>query len=122
MDEPSIDLVYRVLDHQLIDVEGRRCGRVDDVEFEGSPGEPVYLRSILSGHGAWPERLPRRLRRLGRRVFGEAVRGTKLVSVPWADVEDVDRGTVRLRQPAHELGLARTDAALAPLLERQPKG
>ena len=30
MDE-RYELVYRVLDDQIVDVDGRRCGRVDDI-------------------------------------------------------------------------------------------
>jgi sporulation protein YlmC with PRC-barrel domain len=115
-----MDLVYRVLDDQLVDVDGRRCGRVDDLEIDGAVGEPAYLHSILSGSGTWAQRLPRRLRRLGTRVFGKTVVGRNLIRVPWSQVEDIGT-TVRLRAPARELGLAQGDEQLAPLIERLPK-
>jgi len=31
----SIDLGLNVLDHQLLDSEGRRCGKVDDLALDG---------------------------------------------------------------------------------------
>jgi hypothetical protein len=99
-----MDAGYRMLDDQLVDVEGRRCGRVDDLEFEGAPGEPLVLTGILTGRGAYHRRLPRRLQRIGRRIFGDDVRGPTVRRVPWEEVEDV---TVRveLRKKAADLGL-----------------
>lgn len=115
-----MDLVYRVLDDQLVDVDGRRCGRVDDVEFDGEAGGPAYVHSILSGRGSWARRLPRRLRRLGERAFGTAVMGANLIRVPWSEVEDVGTA-IQLRAPARELGLAQGDERVARLIERLPK-
>jgi hypothetical protein len=51
MEANLMDLVYRVLDDQLVDVDGRRCGRVDDLEFDGSLGDPPRLHAILSDRG-----------------------------------------------------------------------
>jgi hypothetical protein len=48
-----VDLVYRFLDDQLVDVDGRRCGRADDLEFDGDVGAPPRLYAILSGSGTW---------------------------------------------------------------------
>ena len=31
----ELDLALGVLDHQLLDADGRRCGKVDDLELEG---------------------------------------------------------------------------------------
>jgi hypothetical protein len=68
-----LDLVYRVLDLQLVDVDGRRCGKVDDVELSG---EPLRATALLSGTGTFPDRLPRRLLpRLARRLVGRFVLG-----------------------------------------------
>ena len=71
-----MDLVYRILDDQLVDVDGRRCGRVDDLEFDGGPGEQLLLHAILSGSGTWHRRMPRALRtRSGRAFSAPASRG-----------------------------------------------
>ena len=115
-----MDLVYRVLDDQLVDVDGRRCGRVDDVEFDGEAGGPAYVSSILSGRGSWARRLPRRLRRLGERVFGTPVMGDNLIRVPWSEVEDIG-AAISLRAPARELGLAQGDERPARTIARLPK-
>jgi sporulation protein YlmC with PRC-barrel domain len=120
MDE-RFDLVYRVLDDQLVDVDGRRCGRVDDIELIGAPGRPLELSGLLTGRGAYAPRLPRRLRGLARRIFGDDFRGATVHRVPWSDVEDVG-ATVRLLGRAEDLGLARDDRALQRPFERMPGG
>lgn len=115
-----MDLVYRVLDDQLVDVDGRRCGRVDDLEFDGGLGEPPRLSAILSGRGTWWRRLPRRLRAVGERVFGPGVLGRDVARVPWEEVEDVEV-VVKLRAKASDLGLARGDDQMRRRLEVLPK-
>ena len=117
MDE--MDLVYRVLDDDLIDVNGRRCGKVDDIEIDGEPGKPAHVTAILSGIGLWRDRLPRPLRGLGRRLFPQPVLGRNVIRVPWSKVEEIT-AVVRLREPAPELGLGQGDDDLAPLIERIP--
>ena len=37
--EARIYIGRNVLDHQLLDKDGRRCGNVDDLAIEGGPGE-----------------------------------------------------------------------------------
>ena len=97
----EIDLGLGILDHQLVDVEGRRCGKVDDLELEGvAEGRPV-VAAILVGASAWRGR--GRLGRLAARI----ARG-RLVRVPWDEVEEV-AATVELRHPAAELRLGRGD-------------
>ena len=85
MTPDHMDLVYRVLDDQLVDVDGRRCGRVDDLEFDGGPGEQPRLSAILSGSGMWHRRMPRVLRTAGARrsvgAFGGAGCGVPPESV-----------------------------------------
>jgi sporulation protein YlmC with PRC-barrel domain len=107
-DPGDVNLVYRVLDEQLVDVDGRRCGRVDDLAFEGGLGEPPRLWAILSGSGSWHRRLPRPLRRLGARVFGVGVLGVDVLQVPWDQVEDIG-AAITLKARARDLGLGRAD-------------
>jgi hypothetical protein len=120
MDGDRMDLVYRVLDDQLVDVDGRRCGRVDDLEFEGDLGEPPRLSAILSGSGVWHRRLPRPLRGSGARVFGSGVLGRDVIRVPWTQVEDIT-SVIRLRRKARELGLAQGDDRDATLVAKFPR-
>jgi hypothetical protein len=118
-DANRMDLVYRVLDEQLVDVEGRRCGRADDLEFEGELGEPPRLAFVLSGSGAWHRRLPRKLRGLGARVFGSGLVGHDLIRVPWSEVESIDT-VIHLKGKARDLGLGQGDDRTGRMVERLP--
>jgi sporulation protein YlmC with PRC-barrel domain len=120
MSADRMDLVYRVLDDQLVDVDGRRCGRVDDLEFEGDLGSPPQLHAILSGSGTWHRRLPRRLRGLGARIFGVGVVGNDVIRVPWSEVDQIG-SVIKLRAKARELGLATGDDRDALFVEKFPK-
>ena len=116
-----VDVVYRLLDEQLTDVDGRRCGRADDLEFSGGPGEDAWLVAILSGSGTWHRRLPRRLRRAAARTFGQGTLGKDVIRVPWEQVDDVS-SELKLRRKAEDLGLGAGDLRLAKAMGRLPKG
>lgn len=115
-----MDLVYRVLDDQLVDVDGRRCGRADDLEFEDELGTPPRLHAILSGSGTWHRRMPRRLRDLGGRIFGFGVLGDDVIRVPWEEVGGIG-SVIRLRAKASELGLAQGDDRDARFVAKFPR-
>jgi sporulation protein YlmC with PRC-barrel domain len=114
-----MDLVYRVLDEQLVDVDGRRCGRADDLEFDGDVGEPPRLSAIVSGSGSWHRRLPRPLRPLGARVFGKGLWGHDIVRVPWEQVDALGPA-IKLKAKARDLGLGRGDDRQARVVGRLP--
>jgi sporulation protein YlmC with PRC-barrel domain len=116
----AMDLVYRILDDQLVDVDGRRCGRADDIEFDGGIGEPPRLYAIISGSGSWHRRLPRRLRGVGARVFGSGVIGHDVIRVPWEQVVDIG-AVLKLRAKARELGLAQGDYRQGDRVAHLPK-
>jgi len=120
MTPDHMDLVYRVLDDQLVDVDGRRCGRVDDLEFDGGPGEQPRLSAILSGSGMWHRRMPRVLRTAGARIFGTGVLGEDVIRVPWEQVDDVT-SAIRLKAKATELGLAQGEEEAARFVRKFPK-
>jgi hypothetical protein len=120
MSAEHMDLVYRVLDDQLVDVDGRRCGRADDLEFEGDLGTPPRLHAILSGSGTWHKRMPRRLRAVGARIFGTGVVGEDVIRVPWEQVEEI-ASVIKLRAKASELGLAQGDDRDALFVAKFPK-
>jgi hypothetical protein len=109
----QIDLAYRLLDLDLVDSEGIRCGKVDDLVIEGDPGELAYVTAIRTGTGALAERFPPRLRGLGRRLF----RG-ETTDVPSRLVDDVD-AAVTLSATADELGLGDGDRRLSAVFERR---
>jgi sporulation protein YlmC with PRC-barrel domain len=109
----SIDLGLNLLDHQLLDAEGRRCGKVDDLALEGGPGEELELVAILSGPGVWRARV---------RLVGRAAAwlgGGGRVRISWDDVAEVG-SHVKLGKRADELGLGRGDDRVRPYLEKIP--
>jgi sporulation protein YlmC with PRC-barrel domain len=109
----AMDLGLRVVDRQLIDSEGRRCGKVDDLALEGGPGEVLEVVAILSGPDVWRARAGR----VGR--VAAWLGGGGRVRVPWDEVADVDVH-VKLGKRAQELGLGRGDDRLRPFIEKIP--
>ena len=108
----EIDLGLGILDHQLLDSDGRRCGKVDDLELEGVGEGTPRVVAILVGASAWR----------GRGVLGRLaarIAGGRLVRVPWDEVGDV-KAHVELRKPARELRLGRGDDLARPLVEKLP--
>jgi sporulation protein YlmC with PRC-barrel domain len=103
-----IDLGLSLLDHQLIDAEGRRCGKVDDLDLGNVRDDAPTVRAILSGAPAWRTR-----GRLGR--LAAKLAGGKVVRIPWEEVEKVE-STVHLKKPAGELGLARAEDRVRPFI------
>jgi len=89
-----IDLGLGLLDHQIVDCDGRRCGKVDDLEVAGvRDGKPVVAELLV-----------------GRR---------RKVHVPWDVVAKVD-SAVHLKVRAEELRLGRGDERLRPWFARLP--
>jgi len=109
----QIDIALKVLDHQILDRDGRRCGNADDLEVEGGPGETARVTAILVGPGVWPQRAGW----IGR--IASFVGGGRRVRVPWEDVSDIESHIV-LRKSAEELGLGRGDDRLRPWIEKIP--
>jgi sporulation protein YlmC with PRC-barrel domain len=109
----EIDIGLHVLDRQLLDKNGRRCGNVDDLEIEGGPGETPEVVAILVGPGYWPQRAG-----LIGKLAGW-IGGGRRVRVDWSDVDKID-SAVELKREATELGLGRGDDRLRPYLEKIP--
>jgi sporulation protein YlmC with PRC-barrel domain len=111
-----IFVAHRLLDEQILDSEGRRCGRVDDIELRGSPPR---VTALLVGEGLYPRRLPRRLRGLARRIVGEERWGANALRVPWEEVDDIN-AAVHLRGKAEEIGLGAGDDPENWMVKRLP--
>jgi sporulation protein YlmC with PRC-barrel domain len=109
----TIDLGLNLLDHQLLDAEGRRCGKVDDIALEGGPGDDLEVVAILCGPGVWRARAGW----IGR--IASWLGGGGRVRIPWDEVDGVG-SHVKLRRRAEELGLGRGDDRLRPYVEKIP--
>lgn len=111
MSSTELDLGLGVLDHQLVDSEGRNCGNVDDLDLSGlTTGEPE-VTEILVGGNAWR----------GRGLFGRlaASLSGNAVHVPWREVDEVS-SVVKLKRTAPELRLGRGDDRAARLVRWIP--
>ena len=109
----TIVLGLELVDRQLLDSEGRRCGNVDELALEGGPGETLEVVALFSGPGAWR----RRAGLTGR--LAAWIGGGNVVRIPWEEVASVS-AHVKLRTHAEELGLGRGDDRLRPFIEKIP--
>lgn len=114
--EGEIFVVHRLLDEQILDADGKRCGRVDDIELEGNPPR---VTALLVGEGLYPRRLPKRLRGLARKLVGPERWGANSMRVPWEEVDTIE-ATLRLRRKAEELGLGEGDDPDRWMVRRLP--
>jgi sporulation protein YlmC with PRC-barrel domain len=103
-DETEINLASGVLDHQLMDASGRRCGRVDDLEL--SESDPPRVTKILYGPPARKGRVQGAVAR-----FLAGLGPAHTTQIPWEEVDRVGPG-LTLRKPADELGLRTADDRL----------
>jgi hypothetical protein len=111
----ELDLGLGLLDHQLVDSEGRNCGNADDLELDLDGPDGPRVTAILSGAAAWRSR--GRIARGAAALFREA----GLVRVPWSEVRRID-ASIHLACRADDLGLGRGDTVLGALVERLPGG
>jgi len=108
-----VDLVLGILDHQLVDAEGRNCGKVDELELDGLDRGTPEVTEIVVGGNAWRTR--GLLGRLAARLAGDAVH------VPWSEVDSIS-SVVELKRTAAELRLGRGDDRWAKLVAKLPGG
>jgi sporulation protein YlmC with PRC-barrel domain len=108
-------LAARLLDRQLTDTHGVRCGKVDDVDFRGRVGEELVVVALLVGPQALLRRLPPRLQSLL-----SPLRRLGASRIPWNQVETLTNDELRLRGTARELGLDRYEEAAARQVSKVP--
>ena len=115
-----------LIDQALLDRDGRRAGRVDDLVFEVTPGQGdrpprVELQGIVSGPLPRPMSGPfvvlRVLARLGYLLVG--IRDPHPAVVEWRHVTAID-ALVHLDLPRAQAGLTPVDAAVGRLIRRVP--
>jgi sporulation protein YlmC with PRC-barrel domain len=99
-----IQISRELLDRQLVDLDGRLVGKVDDVEFALDADGMPYLRTLLSGPGALGQRVGGRLGRMLVLAAERFVtdRPVAPLRIPYALVDRVD-SAVWLRVRAEEL-------------------
>jgi sporulation protein YlmC with PRC-barrel domain len=114
-EKQELDLAVRVLDQQIVDWKGRRCGNVDDVLIDGEPGGKATVKGLLVGRDVTRPRRPWLLRLVAGPTFGDAAQ----VEVPWSTIEEITQ-VVKLKEEAAELGLGVGDDRVERWLRRIP--
>jgi hypothetical protein len=97
-----------VLDHQLIDRDGRLCGKVDDIELESSDDGTTYVAAFMTGPGVlWSRLGQQRLGRWLRAHVADVFSGAEPdpTRVPLRRVTDIG-SAVHLAASWHELATA----------------
>ena len=110
-----MDLALRVLDQQIVDWAGRRCGNVDDVVIDGKPGEPATVRGLVVGRDATRARRPRLFSFFAGFTFGDAAE----LEIPWSAVDEITQ-VVKLKEEAPHYGLAAGDDRAGSWIRRIP--
>lgn len=114
-----MDLGKHVIDKELIDRNGWRAGRVDDLLLEipepapdGTSHDPEVL-AILTGPLAVSRNLPRPVEWLVRQMYRLlGVPDPRTAELPWSAVTAIDV-TVHLDVDREEAGLLHTEHAVA---------
>jgi len=112
MSDFELDLGLGVLDHQLVDRDGRNCGNVDDLELTPLSAEGnSEVTEILVGGNAWR----------GRGLVGRvcAAFAGEATHVPWSEVDEVS-SIVKLKRTARELRLGLGDDRVGRFVKRIP--
>jgi len=101
-EESEIRLVEDVLDKQIIDMNGVRVVRVNDLELTRANGE-VYVSNVDIGSAGLLRRLG--LYGLARRIGPRTAQGSAAGAISWDDVEllGIDQ-PMRLKVPRDKLG------------------
>lgn len=95
----SLKLVSQLLDLPIMDKDGRWCGIVDDVQFEGKAGKPLRMTALLVGPGAYKGRMPHWLY-----WIVEKIAGNRTAEVPIDEIARIG-SAVFLKCPAEAIKL-----------------
>ncbi len=109
-----IDVLYELMDQGLVDSQGDRCGRVDDVVVEDGFDWPPRVVALLAGNGAKSRHLWPPIHRLS--LWLHAALGIRPpiepASIPWALVDRVEADVI-LNVTGDEAGLNGLNRAVA---------
>jgi sporulation protein YlmC with PRC-barrel domain len=101
-----MDAGLQLLDRQVVDVEGRMAGKVDDLdlEYSGEPGAPPRVAAILLGPGALAPRTAGRLGEWIAAVYGRVAEEPHPNAISFGVVKRIDNH-VELMLPRDDLGI-----------------
>ena len=120
-----MELGKRVVDKELIDQNGRRIGKVDDLLIalpDGlGGGRPPQVAAIVTGPMALSRHLPRWWGWLARRVYRLlGVPDPQPIAIPWSAVDHIDV-TIHVGVDRYFIGATRVaDAAAQRYVARVP--
>ena len=107
-------LVRAVMGKEILDRDGFKGGKVDDVLLELREGDPPVVRAILTQHGAVARVLGHRVARWGAwaraRTLGFGA-DVAPIEIGWEHVTRIDV-TVHVDLDRHDVGLMRSERAL----------
>ena len=107
----TLDAALRLLDRQILDVDGMLAGKVDDLELTFPEHGPPYVSAILAGPGSLSRRVGGRLgasiEALHRRLHPSEHPGP--ASVSWGVVQEVG-SSIQLAVPKDALEVDRIEA------------
>jgi sporulation protein YlmC with PRC-barrel domain len=101
-----LDAAFQLLDRQIIDVDGRMAGKIDDLdlEFSGEPQAPPRVVAIMLGPGALAPRITGRLgSRIGA-IVGRIANEPDPFEISFGIVKRIDNH-VELILPRDDLGI-----------------
>jgi sporulation protein YlmC with PRC-barrel domain len=118
-DREEMDLALRMLDQQIVDWSGRRCGKVDDIAIDGDPGGKATVRGFFVGRRVTQARRPYLLRLVKGNFprFGDRDE----VEVSWSAISEITH-LVKLEDDRETFGLGEGDRRLEPWLAKVPGG
>ncbi len=122
MNEQRVALGKHVLDKGILDRNGLRCGKVDDLVLDvPDDGSPPVVVALVTGPLAFANTLGGLARRLARGLYHLAgVGDPRPVEVAWRHVRAIDV-VVHLDVDAHDTGInALADAARHRFFDRIP--
>ena len=120
-DEPRMQLGKHVLDKGVLDRDGLRCGKVDDLLVEvPDDGSPPYLVALVTGPTAFSHTVGRPAVWMARTLYRLlGLRDPHPVQVPWEQVASIDV-VVRLAVDSEGTPLQAFPDAVRRLVARVP--
>ena len=101
-----LDAAFQLLDRQIVDVDGRMAGKVDDLdlEFSGEPHSPPRVVAIMLGPGALAPRVAGRFGSWIGALYGRVADQPDIPEISFGIVKRIDNH-VELVLPRGDLGI-----------------